>query len=177
MLAFQMSRNVEIKARIDNIENLECKIEGIADGKPAEIIQDDTFFRCANGRLKLRTFSNGSGELIFYKRADESGPKECFYLISKTPEPETLRKTLDLAYGAAGRVQKRRMLYFIGRTRIHLDRVEGLGDFLELEVVLADGESSKDGVDEAKTILCRLGVNDSQLIEGAYVDLLQQHGA
>lgn len=172
-----MSRNVEIKARIDNLEDLERKIEEIADRKPSEIIQDDTFFRCTNGRLKLRTFSNGSGELIFYKRADESGPKECFYLISKTPEPETMRKTLDLAYGAVGRVQKRRMLYFIGRTRIHLDRVEGLGDFLELEVVLADGESSKDGVDEAKAIVCRLGVNDSQLIEGAYVDLLEQHGA
>lgn len=172
-----MSRNVEIKARIDNLEDLERKIEEIADGKPSEIIQDDTFFRCTNGRLKLRTFSNGSGELIFYKRADESGPKKCFYLISKTPEPETMRKTLDLAYGAVGRVQKHRTLYFIGRTRIHLDRVESLGDFLELEVVLADGEPSKDGVDEAKTILCRLGVNDSQLIESAYVDLLQQHGA
>ena len=76
-----------------------------------------------------------------------------------------------MAYGEAGRVQKRRLLYFVGRTRIHLDRVKGLGNFLELEVVLNDGESSEDGVEESKSILCQLGVKDAQLVEGAYVDL------
>jgi predicted adenylyl cyclase CyaB len=169
-----MHRNVEIKARIANINDLEDKVAGIADGEPTEIVQDDTFFKCANGRLKLRTFPEDRGELIFYKRADESGPKECFYLISKTSEPSTLREALNLAYGEIGRVQKRRLLYFVGRTRIHLDRVKGLGNFLELEVVLNDRESSEDGIEEAKTILCQLGVKDAQLVEGAYVDLLYQ---
>ncbi len=172
-----MPRNVEIKARIENIEDLEDKVIGIADGEPTEIIQDDTFFKCINGRLKLRTFSEDQGELIFYKRADESGPKESFYLISKTSEPSTLRESLNLAYGAAGRVQKRRILYFVGRTRIHLDRVKGLGNFLELEVVLDDSETSDDGVEVAKAILCQLGVKDTQLVEGAYVDLLHQSDA
>lgn len=169
-----MHRNVEIKARIANIKDLEDKVAGIADGEPTEIVQDDTFFKCANGRLKLRTFPEDRGELIFYKRADESGPKECYYLISKTSEPSTLREALNLAYGEIGRVQKRRLLYFVGRTRIHLDRVKGLGNFLELEVVLNDRESSEDGIEEAKTILCQLGVKDAQLVEGAYVDLLYQ---
>ncbi len=172
-----MPRNVEIKARIENIKDLEDKVVDIADGEPTEIIQDDTFFNCINGRLKLRTFSEDRGELIFYKRADESGPKECFYLISKTSEPSTLREALNLAYGAAGRVQKRRMVYLVGRTRIHLDRVKGLGNFLELEVVLEDSETSEDGVEEAKAILSRLGVKDAQLTEGAYVDLLYQNDA
>ncbi len=116
-----MSRNVEIKAWIENIEDLERKVVEIADDGPTEIMQDDTFFKCSNGRLKLRTFSEAKGELIFYKRADESGPKECFYLKSVTPEPSTLRESLNLAYGAAGRVQKQRMLYFKGRTRIHMN--------------------------------------------------------
>ncbi len=169
-----MPRNVEVKARIECIEDLECKVAGIADGEPSEISQDDTFFKCPNGRLKLRTFSEDRGELIFYKRADESGPKECFYLISETSEPSSLREALNLAYGTTGGVQKRRMLYFVGRTRIHLDRVKGLGNFLELEVVLADSETSDDGFEEAKAILCRLGVKDTQLLEGAYVDLLSQ---
>ena len=136
-----MPRNVEIKARIENIENLEAKVVEIADGEPTEIVQDDTFFKCANGRLKLRTFSEDRGELIFYKRADESEPKECFYLKSKTSDPSTLREALKLAYGATGRVRKRRILYFVGRTRIHLDDVNDLGNFLELEVVLEDGET------------------------------------
>ena len=69
------------------------------------------------------------------------------------------------------------MLYFVGRTRVHLDRVKGLGNFLELEVVLEDNESSEDGIEEAKTILCQLGVKDAQLVEGAYVDLLYQNDA
>ena len=172
-----MPRNVEIKARINNIEDLENRITKIADGEPAKIIQDDTFFICVNGRLKLRTFSDDSGELIFYKRADESGPKESFYLISKTLEPKTLRETLNLAYGTTGRVQKIRMLYFVGRTRIHIDRVKELGNFLELEVMLDDSESSEDGIEEAKTLLCQLGVKESQLIEGAYVDLLYPNDA
>ena len=169
-----MPRNVEIKARIENIEDLENRVVGISDGEPIEIVQDDTFFKCVNGRLKLRSFSEDQGELIFYKRADDSGPKECFYLISKTSEPSNLRESLNLAYGEAGRVQKRRILYFIGRTRVHLDRVKGLGNFLELEVVLNDNESSEDGIEEAKTILCQLEIKDTQLVEGAYVDLLYQ---
>jgi len=172
-----MPRNVEIKARIENAQDLESKVKGIADSEPTEIIQDDTFFECANGRLKLRAFSEGRGELIFYKRADESGPKECFYLISKTTEPLTLREALSLAYGTKGRVQKRRILYLVGRTRIHLDSVKGLGNYLELEVVLDDDESTEDGIEEAKSILCQLGVDETHLVEGAYVDLLNQTDA
>ncbi len=167
-----MPRNIEIKARIGDLDGLERKVAGIADSGPVAIDQDDTFFGCEAGRLKLRTFSANRGELIFYERADEAGPKECFYLIAKTSEPETLREILALAYRETGRVLKRRTLYLSGRTRIHLDRVQDLGDFLELEVVLTDGESAKDGIAEARGILCRLGIEDSSLIEGACVDLL-----
>lgn len=170
-----MSRNIEIKASIENIKKLEEKVIKIANSEPTEIMQDDTFFKCPHGRLKLRTLSEDRGELIFYKRADKSGPKESFYLISKTSEPSILREALTMAYGSAGRVQKRRVLYLIGRTRVHLDRVEGLGEFLELEVVLEDNESLENGIEEAKKILHQLDVNDTQLVEGAYVDLLNQN--
>ncbi|HZT56537.1 MAG TPA: CYTH domain-containing protein, partial [Burkholderiaceae bacterium] len=61
----------------------------------------------------------------------------------------------------------------VGRTRVHLDRVEGLGDFLELEVVLRDDESAADGVAEAHALLRRLRVDAAQLVSGAYVDLLR----
>ena len=85
-----------------------------------------------------------------------------------------MREALSLAYSQAGRVRKKRTLYLIGRTRIHLDRVEGLGDFLELEVVLSEGESPQDGIDTAHQLMEKLGVDPSQLIEGAYVDLLNK---
>jgi predicted adenylyl cyclase CyaB len=167
-----MPKNIEIKARITRIEAVLPTVRTLADQGPVEIDQDDTFFACANGRLKLRAFSQDSGELIFYERADEVGPKESLYVRSATSTPESLRQLLMLAYGPAGRVRKHRTLYRSGRTRIHLDRVEGLGDFLELEVVLAEDESRDLAVREAERLLARLGVTTEQLIPEAYVDLI-----
>ena len=69
---------------------------------------------------------------------------------------------------------KHRTLYLIGKTRVHLDRVEGLGDFMELEVVLADNESTESGVKVANELLRKLGIPPDHLIEGAYVDLLDK---
>jgi predicted adenylyl cyclase CyaB len=171
-----MPRNIEIKAHIESVHALTPKAAGIADKGPIEIIQDDTFFQCETGRLKLRAFSQEEGELIFYRRADQHGPKESFYLRSPTSDPETLRESLSQAYGQAGRVQKHRTLFLVGRTRIHLDNVIGLGHFLELEVVLEEGELAEVGVREAHGLMARLGVEPSQLVEGAYVDLLAKRG-
>lgn len=172
-----MPRNIEIKARIESVAAMLPKAAALADEGPIEILQDDTFFACENGRMKLRVFSEDEGELIFYRRADQQGPKESFYLRSPTSSPQTLRAALSLAYGEVGRVQKRRTLFLVGRTRVHLDQVKHLGDFLELEVVLQEGEPADVGVAQAHQLMARLGVEPSQLIEGAYVDLLSQRGA
>ncbi len=138
-----MARNIEIKARVASLAAVESLAAALSGKEPVAIAQDDTFFACPDGRLKLRAFSDGTGELIFYRRADDTGPKESFYVISPTSSPDTLRDALGLAYGVIGRVRKQRLLFMAGRTRIHLDRVEGLGEFLELEVVLRDGESAR----------------------------------
>jgi predicted adenylyl cyclase CyaB len=167
-----VARNIEVKARIDGVDALAPRVAALADGGPTEIVQDDTFFRCGAGRLKLRSFPEGGGELIFYRRPDEPGPKESSYLIAPARDAGALREVLSLAYGEAGRVRKVRTLYRAGRTRIHLDRVEGLGDFLELEVVLADGEPARSGAEEARLLMARLGIERARWVEGAYVDLL-----
>ena len=166
------SRNVEIKARIASVEAMAPRVAALADRGPVEIEQDDTFFVCERGRLKLRALSPTEGQLIFYRRANQAGPKESRFVISPTASPDTLRDALTLAYGSAGRVRKHRTLYLVGRTRVHLDRVESLGHFLELEVVLAEGESPDAGVKEARALMTALGLADDQLIDGAYVDLL-----
>lgn len=171
-----MPRNIEIKAHIESVPALIPKAAAIANEGPIEIVQDDTFFSCKNGRMKLRAFSEIEGELIFYRRANQQGPKESFYIRSPTSSPGTLREALSQAYGQAGRVQKLRTLFLVGRTRIHLDIVKNLGHFLELEVVLKDGESSELGVKDAHNLMAKLGVEASQLIEGAYVDLLAERG-
>ena len=61
----------------------------------------------------------------------------------------------------------------IGRTRVHLDAVVGLGAFMELEVVLADGEVEVAGEAEARRLMAGLGIENSALCEGAYVDMLR----
>ena len=171
-----MARNIEIKAHIESVESLLAKTAAIANEGPIEIIQDDTFFTCGNGRMKLRAFSEEKGELIFYRRANQEGPKESFYVLSPTSSPGTLREALSQAYGQVGRVEKVRTLFIVGRARVHLDHVKHLGHFLELEVVLQDDELPETGVQEAHDLMARLGVKPSQLIEGAYVDLLSQRG-
>jgi len=171
-----MARNIEIKARIPSVEALLVAVAAVATEGPTDIHQDDTFFHCESGRLKLRTFSEHDGELIFYRRSDQAGPKESFYLRSWTNSPAVLRESLAFAYGVIGRVKKRRTLFMVGRTRIHLDRVEGLGDYLELEVVIGevDGMAAVEaGKAEALALMGSLGIEAAQLIEVAYVDLLR----
>ena len=168
-----MPRNVEIKARIRDLPQLRARAQSVADGGPFEIQQDDTFFVCHNGRLKLRIFSESQGELIFYKRDDAPDPKESQYVITPTSTPYDLRETLTLALGKCGRVRKKRTLFLAGKTRIHLDEVEGLGHFMELEVVLSDGETVAQGIKTAHHIMQQLGVSDQDLVDRAYVDLLK----
>lgn len=166
-----MARNVEVKARVASLAAIEARAREIATEGPLDLEQDDTFFACARGRLKLREFADGRGELIHYRRADEAGPKTSDYVIAPTSDPASLRQALERAYGAAGRVRKSRRLYLAERTRIHLDRVRGLGSFVELEVVLREGESEEAGLGVARQLMARLGIEESQLVRGAYVDL------
>ena len=168
-----MARNVEIKARAGNVAELTARVARMATSGPEEIAQDDTFFRCPEGRLKLRAFPDGNGQLIFYRRPDTGGPKTSFYSIAPVQNADSMRETLTLALGQAGRVRKQRTLYLVGRTRVHIDRVEELGDFVELEVVLEEGEQEVEGVREAEELLEKLGIPQSALVGRAYVDLLE----
>ena len=167
-----MGRNVEIKARVRDPLAIRRAAEQLADDGPHELIQEDTFFPCPDARLKLRKLGEEIGELIWYSRPDAEGPKESRYERYPTEAPDHLRDVLARALGVRGVVRKRRLLLMAGRTRIHLDAVEGLGDFMELEVVLTGGETLQDGEREARALMQQLGIEESDLIEGAYIDLL-----
>ena len=93
-------------------------------------------------------------------------------MVAPTPAPDAVREALSRAWGQTGRVRKTRALYRVGRTRVHLDRVEGLGDFLELEVVLDEGEGAERGIAEAEALMAALGIAAADLVAEAYVDLL-----
>jgi len=169
-----VARNIEIKAVVDDLDALATRVAALADSGPTRIAQDDTFFRCDAGRLKLRAFADGSGELIFYRRSDVGGPKQSFDVLSPTASPDTLREALTLAHGEVGRVRKQRTLFLVGRTRVHLDRVETLGDFLELEMVLADDDAPEEDMREAHALMARLGIQAERLVAGAHVDPLRR---
>src|ERR1035437_382138 len=87
-----MARNIEIKGRIESVQALAPRVAKIANDGPTEIFQDDTFFQCEAGRLKLRAFSESHGELIFCRRQNQAGPKESFYVRSQTAETASLRE-------------------------------------------------------------------------------------
>jgi predicted adenylyl cyclase CyaB len=166
-----MPRNIEIKARITDVEALLPRARALADADATIIDQDDTFFRVPHGRLKLREFADGSAELIHYHRPDVEQAKASDYVRVPVADAVALREALARGCGVLGRVRKRRWLLLAGTTRIHLDRVEGLGDFMELEVVLRAGQSDDDGREIAEPLMRQLGLADAPRLAGAYLDL------
>ena len=168
-----MPSNIEIKARVRHFDEIRVRAEKLS-ARPVEVIpQEDTFFKTSQGRLKLRVLSEDKGQLIYYIRPDQDGPKRSYYHLYATSDPENLKRVLELAYGIRGVVRKTRYLYLVGQTRVHLDDVEGLGQFMELEVVMEDGQSDAEGQAIAEELMAALSVERSDLLEGAYMDLLE----
>ena len=170
-----MPANIEIKAYARNFAEIRRRAEALSENPVKVISQEDMFFHTPQGRLKLRILSANSGQLIYYTRPNQEGPKRSDYHISLTSDPENLKQVLALAYGIRGVVKKTRYLYLVGQTRVHLDDVEGLGQFMELEVVLREGQSDAEVQAIAEDLMSSLGVEGSDLIEGAYMDLLEAH--
>jgi predicted adenylyl cyclase CyaB len=169
-----MGRNVEIKARAADFAAQRARAAELAGGPPELLEQEDTFFGTKRGRLKLRALGEGEGQLIYYERPDVEGPSESRYMILPTREPAELKGALSKALGVSGVVRKRREVYHVAGTRVHLDTVEGLGEFIELEAVLGPGESRDDGRARVREIRDALGISAEDLIEKAYVDLLSE---
>lgn len=175
-----MPRNIEVKARIDDVRTLLPRARALADGEPELLVQDDTFFLAPRGRLKLRVLEGATAELIAYERADTPSARASDYVRVPVADAQGLREALARTLGVCGRVRKRRWLLRAGATRIHLDEVEGLGHFMELEVVMQEGQADADadaeGVATAEALMRALGLAEAPLVATAYVDLLE-HGA
>jgi len=167
-----MPKNVEIKARARNFEHQQSLASMLCDRGGEKIDQRDTFYEVPRGRLKLREFSDGSGELIYYLRADTEQAKQSDYQLSSVDAPASLKAVLSAALQQLGEVCKERYLYLCGPTRIHFDRVHGLGEFIELEVVMQSGQPQSAGEKIVADLMRQLEIAEADLIRGAYVDLL-----
>ncbi len=172
-----MPSNIEIKAILHGRAAALAAAASLADSGPEIIHQEDVFFHCEGARLKLRIFDPEHGELIRYERPNEAGAKLSRYSIARTSTPYVLLDILTCTLGQLGTVKKIRTLYLAGQTRIHIDQVEGLGDFLELEVVLRDGQSENEGRRIAGELLSRLGISQESWVAEAYIDLLARQTA
>lgn len=169
-----MPTNIEIKARVADPAALERSVAALGARGPETLAQEDTFFAVPRGRLKLRRLAPDRGELILYSRAEGSEPRPSDYLLAATADPGALLRLLAAALPVLGSVRKTRRLYLAGQTRIHLDRVEGLGSFMELEVVLREGQTGEEGAAIARDLMRRLGIADTDLLDRTYLELLQE---
>lgn len=164
-------KNLEAKFRLIDLDKAEAGATALGYTRRAILNQRDTFFRVANGKLKLRE-ENGSAVLIFYHRT-ESGPLMLsnYEIVPVADPPRTLRILAD-ALGTIAIVDKVRTLMMRDNVRLHLDTVAHLGQFGEIEAVIASGddpERSRDAVDE---ILAALGVGQADLIDVSYFEML-----
>ena len=167
-----MAKNIEIKAYAHSFDQQFESALQIADTQPQLLEQRDTFLNSPRGRLKLREFPDQEAQLIYYHRPDQSGPKLSDYQITHTPDADALKATLSEVLGELAVVEKQRTLLMSGRTRLHFDRVLGLGEFIELEVVLTESEDVDSGISEAQELMQILSINEADLVENAYVDLI-----
>ncbi|XP_017892666.1 uncharacterized protein LOC108632527 [Ceratina calcarata] len=173
-------RNIEIKARIDDPAVKISRVKQLTTDEGKIIKQHDTFFKIPNvtqyenTKLKLRRFEDDSGELIYYHRANTLDPKLSTYEKTSLDLNACagIERILSASNGCLGIVKKTRILYMVGQTRVHIDEVEGLGNFLELEVVLTDEQDTNDGQKIAEDLMTKLDIKSEDLIANAYIDLL-----
>jgi homotetrameric cytidine deaminase len=164
------SRNIELKAsdsRPDRTLELALRLGAEDRG---EIAQRDTYFSRARGRLKLREQDPGEDELVQYRRADAPEARASDYRRIPVPDAAALREALDAALGTLVVVEKRRRLLMLDEVRIHLDAVDGLGSFVELEAVAPDGSDLS--AEHAKVARMRDGLEIGELEPRSYSDLL-----
>jgi predicted adenylyl cyclase CyaB len=165
-----MPKNLELKARLSSLGNalriarkINARYEGI-------LHQTDRYYRCRHGRLKIRTEKSGRAEMIFYKRPNKKGSRISDYIVLPLNNPELLDKFFADSCGKKIKVEKRRILYLYKNSRIHLDRVRGLGMFIEFEVLVKHGR--KQARDLMSFLVRKFEIKNSSRISVSYSDLL-----
>jgi adenylate cyclase len=165
-------QNLEAKFKLPDLGRARRQAEAIGYSFKATLLQRDTFFQVKNGKMKLREEESGAW-MIFYGRQDSQHLKLSSYEIVPIAEPEKTRAMMTRALGILATVRKTRILMMRANVRLHLDRVDALGEFGEIEAVLGehgDPESSRPAVEQ---LLDALGVERAALIAGSYFEMLR----
>ena len=168
-------KNLEAKFRLANLAQAESAALAFGYTRRATLVQRDTFFRVASGKLKMRE-EGGKAVLIFYRRSASDSLMLSDYKIVPVPEPESTRAVMTGRLGVLAVVEKERVLMMRDNVRFHLDRVEGLGEYGEIEAVIADGESPELSRGAVDRLLAALRITAADLIDVSYFELLASSG-
>jgi predicted adenylyl cyclase CyaB len=164
-----MPVNLELKARIRSCAEARGRAESGGAQFQGILRQVDTYFHVRNGRLKLREHAQGSAELIYYERAEDSPERWSDYMTIPVADPGDLKAALSAALGVLAEVRKERTLFLYRGARIHLDRVEGLGEFIEFEVPVGEAPETAEVMRELRGIF---GVADEAVEKHSYSDII-----
>lgn len=164
--------NAEIKAKANNIDLLHQKLIKLGAEFKGIDNQVDTYFNVENGRLKLRS-GNIENSLIFYRRIDKAEVRESEIFLEKLPPENNMKNLLSASNGVLVEVVKARRIYFINNVKFHLDTVEGLGEFVEIEAI---DESGKQDVSllqqQCSSYVELLGLEREDFLSHSYSDLI-----
>ncbi len=167
---------VEIKAQCANpnhIRNI-LKEKG-ADSKGIDH-QIDTYFNVPKGRLKLRE-GNIELTLIHYHRPNQSGPKLSEVSLYKPKADPALKAVLTSALGVLTVVDKKREIYFIENVKFHIDEVQELGSFMEIEAIDEEDKFTKEELlSQCQHYMALFGIQEGHLIDRSYSDLILDRG-
>jgi len=169
-----MATNLELKARVHSSADAHACARRLGASFEGVLHQRDTYFRVREGRLKLRECAGSAAELIYYVREETSPERWSRYERVEVPDPGLLRRMLAGALGTLAVVEKARSLYMFGKARIHLDEVEGLGSFLEFEIVEDEPAASLDAM---RSLRDAFALRDGDLVQGSYSDLMLAKGS
>lgn len=167
--------NVEIKARCNTHYRIRNALkECLADYKGIDH-QTDTYFNVGHGRLKLRE-GNIENYLVYYERENQEGPKKSKVILYKNEPGSELKNILTTSLGVLTVVEKSREIYFVENVKIHLDYVNNLGTFVEIEAIEAIDDNGPMGIEkleyQCREFMNLFGIKDENLIKDSYSDLL-----
>ncbi len=169
-----MAKNLEFKVRSVSLESLLPKLADLKATHRDTIHQVDTYFQNPKGRLKLReTDGSDEGWLIYYERPNRLESRYSIYQLSKIDKPTELKELLTAALGVKTIIKKQRSLWMFNNTRIHLDTVDELGEFVELETVF-QGQSETDAIEEHHLVKTILDLDTAEPIAVSYSELPKQ---
>lgn len=164
--------NIELKARCEDLGKFRERCESLgAEGQEPER-QVDTYFNANHGHLKLRESLESGVELSYYIRDDVAGARESYYDLYPIEDPEALKAMLGSALGVSVTVAKRRQTFVLGSVRIHLDKVQGLGGFIELHGTVDEPGELPLVADEVQSVQQALGIEPQTLVRESYAVLV-----